>query len=340
MSGSGRKRNLPFHRLLARIRLYRAGPHGIEREFQIESDHPADDHEQEGPDHTLSSEVRRRLALAREIGTSYSGASGLMALLVGGSVAHGYADRWSDVDIGVFWTTLPPERSSAELAARAGLVEWHAYPDPSPTGALEEDGVRNGIKVDLVHLTCTSVEETIAAVIDHGNSSLEHQVLVAAIRDGLPLFGDRLLACWKTRVAVYPEELRIAMVQNHLIFGSHAWLEMLAERDDVLVLHDLLCRIGRAIITILLEINGVYARSARLKWTHQTIAQCTIAPPGFARRLDVLLRSDSTTAVAEAGRFIEETLALIDHHLPAVDTAPVRRRIAALPRGLQGRQDT
>lgn len=277
------------------------------------------------------------MAIAREIGAAYSGASEVMAVIVGGSVARGYADRWSDVEIGVFWSALPPEPERTDLAARAGLVEWHAYPDPSPIGAVEEDGMRGGIKVDLVHLACPSVEETITAAVDHGDPSLERQALVAAIQDGLPLAGHPLLASWKARVAVYPEALRITMVRNHLVFGPHAWLEMLAERDDVLVLHDLLCRIGRTIVTILLGINGVYAQSAGLKWTHQTIAQCTIVPTDLAHRLDGLLRADPHTAVTEAGQLIDETLALIDQHVPLVDTAPVRQRIAALPRGLTGR---
>lgn len=309
----------------------------MESEQQIEAKNRKIDPEASWLGRNSSIEVERRLVIAQEIGAVFSGVPEVMAVLVGGSVARGYADRWSDVEIGVFWRGVPSHPLRTDLAALTGLVEWHTYPDPSPTGAVEEDGARDGVKVDLVHLDCTSVEEIITAVVDHADPSLQRQVLVAAIQDGLPLGGHALLASWKARAAVYPEKLRVAMVQNHLIFGPQAWLEMLAERDDVLVLHDLLCRIGRTIITLLLGINGFYARSAELKWTHQTIAQCTIAPTDLARRLDALLRADPLMAVAEAGQLIEETLALIDQHVPLVDTIPVRQRIAALPRGLTGR---
>lgn len=197
----------------------------------------------------------------------------------------------------------------------AGLGEWHRYPDPSPTGA---------------------VEETIAAVIDRGDPSRERQALVAAIRDGLPFAGESLIAWWKTRVAVYPEALRITMVKSHLGFGPHAWLTMLAERDDVLVLHGLLCQIGRSLISILLALDGNSVRTAGPKRMHQPIAQCTIAPKDLAHRMHSLLRADPHTAMIEAGLLINETLDLIDDHLPMVDTTSVRQRIAALFRGLPG----
>lgn len=87
---------------------------------------------------------------------------------------------------------------------------------------------------------------------------------------------------------------------------------------------------------ILLAINGIYARSAELKWLHQTIARCTIVPTELNHRLDTLLWADPHTAVAAAKSLIEETLTLIDRHVPAVDTTSVRQRISALPRGITG----
>ncbi|HEV2067729.1 MAG TPA: hypothetical protein VGR08_12925, partial [Thermomicrobiales bacterium] len=223
-----------------------------------------------------SREVERRLSIAQRIGRTYAAAPNAMAILVGGSVARGYADRWSDVEIGVFWRIVPPERSRADLAALAGLSDWRSYPDPSPVGALEGDGIRDGIKIDPIHLDCASVEDTITAAIGHGDPALEHQVLLGTLQDGLPLEGHPLLASWKARIGTYPQKLRIARIQDNLSFGPHAWLEMLAERNDFLTLHDLLCRIGRSIVNIMLGINGIYARSPALKWVQQTIAACTI----------------------------------------------------------------
>lgn len=276
------------------------------------------------------------MEIAQRIGAVYAPVPEAMTILVGGSVARGYADRWSDLEVGVFWCDLPPEHSRADLAAGTGLIDWSAYPDPSLGGAAEEDGVRDGIKVDLINLDCTSVENSITAVISHGDPSLERQALLATIQDGIPLAGHSLLDSWKARVAIYPEYLRAATIRSQLIFGPHAWLEMLAERNDVLVLHDLLCQIVRTVVTILLGVNGVYARSTAPKWLLHTLAQCTILPTELDHRLDTMLRADPHTAVNAAISLIQETLTLIDKHVPAVDTTPIRQRISALPRGIAG----
>jgi len=216
--------------------------------------------------HHPSREVERRLRIAQPIGATYAAVPDAMVILVGGSVARGYADRWSDLGIGHLQWRLPPEHFRAYLAARAGVTDRRAYPDFSPGGATEEDGVRDGIKVDLIHLDCTSAANSITAVVGHGDPALEHQALLGSIRGGLSLAGHLLLASWKARIAPYPETLRAATIRRQLIFGPHAWLEMLAERNDTLVRQDLLGRIARAIVAILLRIGGIYARSAEFKW--------------------------------------------------------------------------
>jgi hypothetical protein len=161
-------------------------------------------------------------------------------------------------------------------------------------------------------------------------------VLAASLVDGVPLAGATALRPWRARAEHYPDALRIAMVRDHLVFGPHAWLEMLADRDDVLALHDILGRIARSVVLILLAVNRVYVRSPELKWLPDTLARCPIAPPELDRRIDAILRMEPHLAVAEARRLIDETLELIDLHVPEVDTGPVRRRIAALPRGVPG----
>ena len=104
----------------------------------------------------------------------------------------------------------------------------------------------------------------------------------------------------------------------------------------MLALHDILGRIARSVVLILLAVSRVYVRSPELKWLHDTLARCSIAPPDLDGRIDAMLRMEPQLAVAGARRLIDETLDLIDLHVPEVDTGPVRRRIAALPRGVPG----
>jgi hypothetical protein len=66
-------------------------------------------------------------------------------VLVGGSVARGFADRYSDIEIGVFWDTLPSIEERAAARERAGGVAGDFIPnsgryssdDPRSVGGLE-----------------------------------------------------------------------------------------------------------------------------------------------------------------------------------------------------------
>ena len=277
-------------------------------------------------------EVERRLALGHTIGSSFASAPGVESVFISGSVSRGYADRWSDVEIGILWREIPSEAIRALLSGKSHLQNWRAFEGTSSIGAVEEEAAISGVKIDLLHLDIATVERVLSDVIDRGDASLDKQVLISALQDGVPVHGEVLLTRWRARAYPYPKHLRVQMVRDHLVFGPHAWLEMLAERGDLLALHDLLCRIERAILGILQGVNGVYAPSVSPKWTRHLIERLPIAPPDLARRFDLLLGADAHDAVRDAGRLIDETLTLAERHAPAVDTQPVRSRVAQAPR--------
>ena len=49
------------------------------------------------------------LALAEQIVLAHSDHPSIKAVMVGGSVSRGYADRYSDLEVGVFWSDAPTE---------------------------------------------------------------------------------------------------------------------------------------------------------------------------------------------------------------------------------------
>jgi hypothetical protein len=273
------------------------------------------------------------LTLARTVAPAYAADPAVAAILVGGSVARGHADRWSDLELGIFWTGAPTEAARAAAAGVAGAAQRRVFPNAA-TEAWEEEYRVGGVKVDVGHLTVAAAEQIIDDVTVRGDPALAKQVFVAAVRDGVPLHGGALLAGWKVRAAAYPDELARAMVAEHLAFGPHWWLEMLAERDDLLALYGLLCRVERSVLGVLLGLNRVYPASAEFKWADRLAGSLTVAPPHLARRLKRVFRAEPREGVREAARLIDETVALVEAHLPTVDTAAVRARLAS-PRGDQ-----
>ncbi len=277
-------------------------------------------------------DVERRLALGRAIGGVYAQMAEAHAVIIGGSVSRGHADRWSDVEIGVFWSEIPPEPVRANLAVNASLRNWQTFSGTTSVGGIEEDADADGIKIDLVHMDTPAVERLVHDVVDRADAALHKQVVVAAIRDGVPIHGAVLLKRWRDLVDHYPPALRLAMAKDHLMFGPHAWLVMLAERGDLLPLHELLCRIETSVLGILLGVNGMYAPSVTPKWTRHLIERFEIAPDDLAHRFDQMLTGDAKTAVHHADRLIAETLTIVERHLPEIDTTRVRSRIAQTPR--------
>ncbi len=102
---------------------------------------------------------------------------------------------------------------------------------------------------------------------------------------------------------------------------------MLAERGDLLPLMDILRRVERRILGTLLGLNRVYAASVDFKWAFRIVADLELAPTDLPARLPRVLRIEAGEAVNEAHRLTEETICLVERHLPGFDTATVRARL-------------
>ena len=61
-----------------------------------------------------------RLALARQIGAAYGVSPNVAAVYIAGSVARGWADRYSDIELDVYWSTPPSDGERLEIIRRAG----------------------------------------------------------------------------------------------------------------------------------------------------------------------------------------------------------------------------
>lgn len=132
---------------------------------------------------------------------------------------------------------------------------------------------------------------------------------------------------WSIRTA-YRENLATSMGAQHLVFRPHAWLEMLAERNDTLYLYSLCCEVERHILGTLLGINRIYPPSPDTKWMVRVAGELPIVPCDLANRLGMVFRSEPREGVRELGCLVEETIELVEKYLPKVETTSVRDRVA------------
>jgi predicted nucleotidyltransferase len=266
-----------------------------------------------------------RHSLARQLGEIYRTDPGIAALGVTGSTAYGRADRYSDIEVLSVWHELPQHSTLEHLAARVDATRRRIFIDDGPTESdIGEEYLIHGVKIDLSHTSVDTVERLLTDVLERYDASLAKQHVLAAIQHAIPLFGPNLFDRCQERLAGYPHALSVAMVRRHMDFGPHSWLMILAQRGDFLELHDIYVRAAKNIVNTLLGLNRIYHPG--YKWIDATIAEMTICPANLAAGLRSVFSAAPVSGALQLDEIIGELIALVEAHMPEVDTAPIRRR--------------
>lgn len=267
-----------------------------------------------------------RLHVGQEIAAAHRRDPRVVAIALTGSVARGDADRYSDLEVATFWHTVPSLDDLRALSEEVGGANWHAYPfnDLGSEEWSEEYEVR-GVKVDGIHQTVAAVERLLTDVLEGYDSALPKQVVVGAIHHAIPLYGHSLIEDWQAKTSAYPDALAEAVVQEFLSFGPAAWVEMLAEREDILALYDVYVRAMKNIFGILIGLNKLYHPGE--KRIARTISEMVLTPPDLLGRMTAMLRGRPRDGARELAQLIDDTLGLVEHQMPHIDTKQARGRL-------------
>jgi len=283
---------------------------------------------------TLASEGG--LTIASRIAAVYRDYPAAIVFLVGGSVARGCADGYSDLEIGIFWEGEIPTKERRDAITRLGgelLTMDRDGRSMEHFGLFEietESGPITGYcMVSMNHNTITEMESILDAVLDHYETNAEYQELIFAVQHAVVLYGNDMVADWNRRAATFPSALSARIVQENLAFGGWFIPESYLLRDDPLILQRHFLTIIQHLIRLLLGLNRLYLPSSEFKWLDQAIARMTIAPPHLPERLrEVLYSHDRGHAWIILKSLIYETLDLVDAHLPnhpEIDTKQARQ---------------
>lgn len=274
----------------------------------------------------LNPDSEWRLELARAVAPAYVSHPRVAAVAVCGSVARGWADRYSDVELAVWWREVPTAEERAGCTRQiSGLSERRDFGHQSDSDAWTEDFTVSGMKFDVAHRTVDAQDRLLSRVVDGHDTSVARQQAVAEVMGAIDLHGGDLLGRWRRRADPYPAGLARAMVEAHLRFGPNAWLERLAQRDDVLPLADISVTVVKAVFGVLLGLNRIYHPGH--KWMDRTVASMTICPSDLPVRVRAVLASPARRRVAELERLIEDTIRLVEQEEPEIGTAAVRARV-------------
>lgn len=266
-------------------------------------------------------EIAKRRALAELVAPAYAANPKVAGVLLAGSVARGLADGFSDIEIDIYWHAPPNDADLSAPIERAGWPIVYRHVDENEWA----DGFQiGGVKVDTSQFLVSTIERWLDDALVRAEIEPEYQVRITAIHHGQPLYGADLIERWRAKAAAYPAALAHAMLAEYLSFRPRYLLEMLAARDDVLLLHQDLVAAEQKILSVLMGVNRVYAPHPYHKWLDWEISQLPIAPPDLNARLRQVLRAEPRAAVEQLHGLIEETFALVDQHVPGFDTSAAR----------------
>lgn len=244
--------------------------------------------------------------------------------MVAGSTSRGCADRYSDIEIAVFWSSPPSDEERMAPIVPAGGVFWELDPyDEEHATWMEEWGI-GGLKIDMRNRTVEGMERIMSDVIDHYDTSSFKQEAISAVQYAIPLHDASLSERWKEKLAHYPIELGRAMVQENLLFYEWRWwMESLIFRGDVPLFYKELSEATFQALRMLIGLNGIYHPGN--KWVDRLIDEMRIVPTNLAVRIKAVFLMEPRLAVEEMKDLVLEVYDLVDTHMPEVSTAEVRR---------------
>jgi hypothetical protein len=273
-----------------------------------------------------------RYALAQEIAPIYAANPHVAAVIVGGSTARGHADRYSDIEIGVFWHQPPieAERQTAGSAINGDLVRLYPYEpeeevwcDDYMLGRSQPNLPKSGVLVEVVHYTTDFLNRTFDTVLQQSSPDALKQNLIAGVVDSLPLYNPALVQSWKDQAASYPEALAVAVVRRYAqIDHFWRWEMWLARSNNLMQLYQSYAQVQQRILHVLLGLNRVYYFG--FKWLDVVAERLQHKPADLVRRLSRVYQGAPEAGARDLAALVEETYTLVEQQLPQIDVAWLR----------------
>lgn len=270
---------------------------------------------------------RYLVALAARVAVAYVAQTGPRAILLTGSTAEGASDYYSDLDLIAYYDRLPTEDQHAAARSSVQATDVRA-PAGRDAEAYIEEYVLQGVECQVAHCAISAWERDMATVLEEFTPGTHIQKAITGLLDGVALHGEELIGRWQARAATYPDGLAQATVEHHLRFFP-LWLaaERWDARDATIFYHQMLVETSLNLLGVLTGLNRLYYSTFQFKRLHRFVGKMRFAPECLADRLDALFALDPVGAGTALERLVDETVALVETHMPTVDTTLARRHI-------------
>ncbi len=268
------------------------------------------------------------MGIASTIAAVYQDEPDLAAVLVGGSVGRGYPDRWSDLELGVFWRVLPPPETRLALASRLGATDRRCWPfDPGERAEAEEfwlgGPAGDGLLVELQHQSLADLGALLDELLRQLNCDPRFLTVASALDRGVVLTGIDELGPLRQRVATYPDPLAAVVAARHGQVDNFWRWRMFDERGDLIALRAHFADAVERLAHLLFAANRRWWPGR--KWLLRELADLEHVPPGTADALRLAAAAPPGEAATILTDLIEAACDIAESQLPDLDVARLRR---------------
>ena len=271
------------------------------------------------------------MAIARKLASLYYDNAKVAAVVVAGSVGRGLADRFSDLEMDVYWWRAPTDADRVAVIERAQGKVTYFWAYSEAEAEWGEEYLLDGLWVGISSFLVASIDRFIADVVGNADPSPLKQMRLSALREGVVLHGSEIVGRWRAASDRYPEALAEAIVSRHLsveVLDGWHMRDALLDRGDYLFLHQLFVRLERAVLGALLGVNRIYLAHDAFKWQGQLARMMAIAPKNLERRLAEVFEVPAHQGVAVLQELLLETVDLIVANLRKLDMTTARNTLA------------
>ena len=292
--------------------------------------------------------VSWRRRLGESVAAAYAADDAVAATAIAGSVARSWADRYSDIEVLVFWQRPPEHRQRVDAVVRSGGtidVDWSHEEAAAQWRCAVIDGnghigelwpyeddewaehfYVSGVHVGVSGFALATADAWIRALVDEAQPTDDAQMLAASLVNANDVTGAHQLEVWRRRLREFPDQLRNALVAQALEVDETWWnVDLLASRDDRPAFDLLLVSMAQRIIRCLLAVNRRYLPDPKPKWTRRLLGSLADAPPRICDRLDNVWGLPAQEAARLIADLFDETLDLVDATMPEFDVTGTRR---------------
>jgi len=255
-----------------------------------------------------------RIELAKKISSKIVKMEDVEAIAIGGSVARGYADEYSDIEILILWGELPSEETRKHLISK--LCAECLY--PFNYDANEDNLIIEGIQVDLWHNTVSCESEVIKSILKSEDMSLGNSNFMDTISMCIPIYGESIITKWKEDASRYPYEYAIYNIEDSLRFLKPGHLELHMYRNNPTLVFNNIIELQKRMFLLLLALNERYFPT--YKWMYVSLKEMRNKPQNIAERFQEVFRLPCKEAIEVTFQHIYEVIELINQLHPEVET--------------------